>query len=486
MKPLQIEIELENKQIKSIKNIRDGVNFIINGKSCFFQNAYLLPGFIDSHLHFFGIGENEIVPNFRDYSSAEEIVSYLKQNPFFRDKWVYGYGWNEENFINKTLPNKNHLDAAFPNIPVCVKRIDGHSVWVNSIALQLAGMRSHPTGILADKEMEKVLKLLPRYSESQIIKMILKAQEILFKFGITEICDMDTSPEFLNIYKELDKNNQLKMRIHAYLQEDNDGYLRYIEEPYFGNMFSVDGVKFYADGAFGSHSAALFEPYDDDPNNYGSILIDPELMIQKIQTAIDHNFQIATHAIGDKANHIVLDVYHKIFNNNNNINKELFLRIEHCQMVHPGDLHKFNDSRIFALIQPIHYINDSKGMAQSRIGKRIDYAYPWRSILYNGGTLLSGSDAPIESPDPILGLDALVNSSRPKETLDLETAIDSYTVNSLKLFKNNGYNYNFKPFYNTNFVILNNDLSQKSFNEVRVIATVANGEFVYLDKNLEL
>jgi len=484
MKPLQIELELENNQIKRTKNISNGVNLIINNKAYFFENAYLLPGFIDSHLHFFGIGENEIVPNFKDFTSAQEIVSYLRQNPFFRDRWIYGYGWDEENFLDKKLPDKRLLDVVFPNIPVCVKRIDGHSVWVNSIALQIAGFRKHSNGILADTEMEKILKILPKYSDNQIIKMILKAQEILFKFGITEICDMDTSLEFLDIYKNLDNENKLQMRVHSYLKEDNDGYLHFINEPYIGNMFSIDGVKFYSDGALGSHSAALFEPYNDDPGNYGQILIPPVLLIRKIQLAINQGFLVATHAIGDKANHIVLDAYHKILENNGH--KDLVLRIEHCQMVHPGDLKKFGNPHIFALIQPIHYVSDTKGMAQSRIGKRLEYAYPWRSIINNGGTILSGSDAPIESPDPILGLDALVNSNRPNETLDLDTAIDTYTKNLRKLYKDTNNNTEILPFYNANFVILNNDLSQKSFNDVRVLATIANGKIVYLDKNMEL
>ena len=484
MKPLQIELELKNNQIKRTKNIPNGVNLIIDGKTYFFKNAYLLPGFIDSHLHFFGIGENEVVPNFRNFKSAQDIVSFLKQNPFFRDRWIYGYGWNEENFIDKKLPDKILLDKAFPNIPVCVKRIDGHSVWVNSIALQIAGLRNNTNGILADNEMEKILKILPKYTDNQIIKMILKAQDNLFKFGVTEICDMDTFPEFLDIYKNLDNENKLQIRVHSYLKEDDGSYLHYIDEPYIGNMFTIDGVKFYSDGALGSHSAALFEPYNDDPNNYGQILISPELLIRKIQLAINHGFQIATHAIGDKANHIVLDTYHKILSNNGY--KDLILRIEHCQMVHPNDLKKFGNPHIFSVIQPIHYVSDTKGMAQSRIGKRLEYAYPWRNIINNGGTVLSGSDAPIESPDPILGLDALVNSNRLNETLDLDAAVDTYTTNLRKLYKYDKYNSKILPFYNANFVILNNDLSQKSFKEVRVIATIANGKIVYLDKNMEL
>ncbi|HAW07947.1 MAG TPA: hypothetical protein DCW42_02075 [Bacteroidetes bacterium] len=482
MKPLQIELELQNNQIKRIKNISDGVRLIIEGKSYFFQGGYLLPGFIDSHLHLFGIGENEIVPNFKDITSAEEIISNIKDSPFFRNNWITGFGWNEENFADKKLPDKRMLDLAFPNIPVCLKRVDGHAVWVNSIALQIAGISKHPTGILVDTAKDNVLNLIPKYSNSQIIKMILKAQEILFQFGITEVCDMDTDPELIEIYKNLDNENALQIKVHSYISAQYDDYLRYISQPYLGNMFSIEGIKLFADGALGSRGASLFEPYNDDANNSGKIQIQPELLYKKMQVAIDLGFQIATHAIGDNANHIILDLYQKL--SQKYINKDIILRVEHCQMVHPKDLIKFSNPRIFASVQPIHYVSDTKGMAQSRIGKRLEYSYPWKSIINYGGTLLSGSDAPIESPDPILGLDALIHSERPDQILDMESAIDTYITNPRKLFRNNSnnqINQNNLPFSETNFVILNNDLSQKSFNRTYVVATIANGNIVYID-----
>lgn len=481
MKPLQIAIELENNKLKSTQKISGGVKLVIDGETHFYKNTYLLPGFIDSHLHLFGIGENEVVPNFKDYKSVQDIVANLKQNPFFRDKWIFGYGWNEENFEEKKLPDKILLDKVFPNIPVCVKRVDGHSIWVNSVALQFAGINSHPTGILTDNAMEQVLKIIPHYSTSQNIQMILKAQEILFKYGITDVCDMDTDPELIDIYKSLDNEGQLKLRVHSYIRAQNDEYLRYITQPYFGRMFSIDGVKFFADGALGSRGAALFEPYCDAQNHNGEILMPGELLYSKMQVAIEHGFQIATHAIGDKANHLVLELYHNLLKKYNN--KKIILRIEHCQMARPDDLVKFAHPQIFASVQPIHFISDTKGMAQSRIGERLQYAYPWRSFSSNGGTLLSGSDAPIESPDPILGLNALVNSDRPAETLDLESAIATYIANPHKLLNNYENNSEHIPFYNTNFVILNNDLSQNSFKGVCVIATISNGEIVYFDKN---
>jgi hypothetical protein len=502
MLPEKFKIEIEKGKIKSVEPSEIGVELILDGKKVIYEKAFALPGLVDSHLHFFGIGEVALMPDFRNCRNEEEMLDLINQKPFHRGDWLVGFGWNQENFPGKRYPKIEVFDKAFPDSPLFLKRIDGHSALVNSAALRLLGLdeysispaggiiqKNHDgtlNGILVDSAMDIAINALPFYGKEQIWQVLDYSQKYLARLGITEVIDMDLEPRLIEHLKEFDKSGKLFIRVNSFVKAHNDEYEDYIQSPYSGKNFSVKGIKLYADGALGSRGAALKKPYSDMPDEYGLLLLDEKAMFEKVEKAIKKGFSVAIHSIGDRGAELVLNVYNKILCSNlvKTIQKryehtgEIPFRLEHCQVVAREDLPKFANGLIAASVQPIHYVSDTEsGMAQKRLGEnRMKDAYRWKSLAEAGGLLISGSDAPIESPNPFQGIHALVNSNRIEERISLSEAIDTYSVNPHKSLGMQSSRGQIKKGYDADIIVIK---ESSSIAETELICTIANGKMIY-------
>jgi predicted amidohydrolase YtcJ len=253
---------------------------------------------------------------------------------------------------------------------------------------------------------------------------------------------MDMHPEIFQIFNELNNEGKLKLRIQGFLKAQNNEYRSFLNTPSKGNRLNIIGLKFYADGALGSRGALLFGEYSDASGNYGLELLSKSELYKKAKIGIENGFAIAVHAIGDKANYNVLQVYQQL-HLDGVASKTDILRIEHAQIIRPEDFELFSKYNIFAAVQPVHCLSDAK-MARARIGERIQNSYPWSCFIENGIVISGGSDFPIESYDPIVGLNAFIHRIPfnenvawvPEQLISPAEAIKAYTIGAHKMSGN--------------------------------------------------
>lgn len=486
---IRIFIDNKSKKICNIQPINKGVEIQI-GKTItvFPKGTFVLPGFVDSHIHFFGVGETSQMPNFSDCHNEDDMIDIIKLSAFRRGEWIVGFGWNQEKFHKKDYPSKQPFDKAFPDTPIYLKRIDGHSALINTVAAKKIGISNKSinpsggiivkdeygvfSGILIDNAMELVQSKLPFYSNSQIKTIIESSQTTLSQLGITEIYDMDFYPELFEYFSN--NRNKFAIRINSFVKSQNDEWKGICELPKKNGLWNLIGYKHYLDGALGSRGASLLEKYSD-ANTYGIDLLTPNEVETKTKFALNNKLSIAIHAIGDKANRVALQTFNKFSRFKNK------MRIEHCQMINSIDLEFLKRQNIICSVQPIHYVSDTKsGMVQSRIGpKRMIDSYRWKSIINAGGILVAGSDAPIENPNPFWGIDAFVNSDNKNELITMDEAIKAYIATPHKIYKKN--RGKIEVGYDADFILINNNFieNQKSISKTNVLATIVNGNFVF-------
>lgn len=386
-----------------------------------YPGCWVLPGFVDAHGHVVHYGLELGQPRLSECRSAEECVELLRRWGPVRGEWVLGSGWDHERWSPPQFPEAALLDTLFPDVPVALRRVDGHALWVNSEALRRAGIeagtpdpaggailrdsRGRPTGVLVDAAMELVLRHIPPPSPEELRAAILRAAQHLLQFGITEVHDMDVDPAWVPLFQELAQAGQLPLRIQSYVRAqhgewDSAGLL-----PTTGEFFQLRGVKLYADGALGSYGAALLEPYADAPEQRGWLFFSTQELFDAVAKAVEAGWHVAVHAIGDAANRQVVQVY-KALRQQRRVEPEQRLRVEHAQIVHPDDIPEFVESGSIASVQPLHCLFDAP-MARRRLGRnRASIAYPWRSLLEAGVPLAAGSDFPIVPPDVEAGIAA--------------------------------------------------------------------------------
>jgi len=505
MRPVQASIKISKGKIISIEPNDWGVEIISEGKKYKFSDCWAYPGFVDCHGHIFGLGYQLNGLSFVGTKSPEECIERALKHNTYRGDWLFGRGWNQELWVQKVYPNKKLVDEHFKDTPIYFERVDGHACWVNSTALKIAGIteyipnppggqilkdkQGNPTGILIDNAMEFVRKHIPKFTYDQIKQNILDACDELARNGITEVHDMDVCSEIIPLYLELEKSNKLKIRIQSYITAQNDEWLENKIEPIRGEYYIICGLKFYADGALGSRGAALLEPYSDANDSSGLLLIDEKEFEEKARKGIESGFHIAIHAIGDAAVRMVLNTYKNLVEKGVADNSSI-LRVEHAQIVHPDDLEIFGKYGIIASVQPIHCISDAK-MAEARLGERCSYAYQWKSLLKSGAKLIAGSDFPIESHNPLTGIDAFVrripfNSNESwfeKEILSREEAIKAYTTTPHFITGNQDIIGKIKVGFDADIAILSQNLydcKEEDILNTNFIATFCNGKPSYL------
>lgn len=416
----------------------------------------VIPGLIDSHAHVMGLGISLLSLDLSDTRSLAEaqtkIAAYAAENP---DRpWIIGRGWNQETWGLGRFPTAAELDAAVPDRPVWLERIDGHAGWGNSVALaaaavtaqtadpaggrieRAAGSRS-PAGVLVDAAMALVARHVPPPRPEDMDLAFVRAQELLLGNGVTTVTDMGTSAEDWMTFRRAGDEGRLRMRILSYASDVPTMQLIGGPKPtawLYDDKLRMNGIKIYLDGALGSRGAWLKAPYADDPANTGLQLVNGTQLRNLMSRAAIDNFQVAVHAIGDAANAEVLNAIEEM---SETYGGDRRWRVEHAQVVDPADIARFAAHGTIASMQPVHQTSD-RLMAEARLGPgRLAGAYAWRSLLAAGVPLAFGSDAPVEVPNPLEGLAVAISRTdaagepfggwRPEETLSREQALAAYT-----------------------------------------------------------
>lgn len=387
--------------------------------------AAAFPGFADGHVHLGGVGLASMV---LDLVGADSIAAlqarlrdYAAQN---RDGPIVGRGWIETHWPEARFPNRADLDAVVSDRPVYLERIDGHAAVVNSSALALAQVDANTadpdgggierdaagaaTGMLIDNATNLVTQRLPPPTPVMIREAIARAAQLYASRGWTGVANMSTSLAEARAFEQFAADGQLPLRADIYLTpDDSEAVLR--RGPYGEGLVHVRGIKLYMDGALGSRGAALLAPYSDAPGNSGLLVTPIEQVREMLAQARRRGVQIATHAIGDRGNRLVLDAYRDTFADDAAALRAARWRIEHAQVIAPEDIPRFGAMGVIASMQPSHAISDLY-FAPARLGpRRLDGAYAWRSLLDSGATIVAGSDAPVEKGDPLIEFYAAIH-----------------------------------------------------------------------------
>ncbi|MEI8058900.1 MAG: amidohydrolase [Ferruginibacter sp.] len=372
----------------------------------------IYPGFIDAHCHFTGYATDMWKCDLVGTTSFEEIISklsaYSKTAPM---EWLYGRGWDQNDWNSKEFPSKEKLDSLFPNRPVFLKRIDGHAALANQKALELAKItgsttilggsielkNGHPTGILIDNAMDMVEAVIPTISDALAKKYFNEAQNICFELGLTGVQDCGVSEHTIDLIDAEQKAGNLKMKIYAMLTDSAQYYDRWIAKGiYTTTLLHVGGFKLYADGALGSRGACLLQDYSDKQGWKGFLLSNSKHFTEVAAKLANTKFQMCTHAIGDSGNREILKVYAAVLKGKN----DKRWRIEHAQVVNKKDINFFGDNNIIPSVQPTHATSDMY-WAKNRLGnERIKDAYAYKDLLKQNGWMPLGTDFPVEYISP--------------------------------------------------------------------------------------
>ena len=393
----------------------------------------VLPGLTDAHLHWEAQARSLSAVDVFEVPSKAIALERVKQRAEMTSagEWISGHGWAQDLWEDRGFPTKSDLDQVAPDNPVILKAKSGHASWVNSRALQLAGITgstSDPeggqilrdasgeaTGILLETASDLARDKMPNPSSEQLADMMTAAQELALKCGITMIHDFD-EPSCLAALQILRERGDLKLRV---LKQINQRWLDAaidsgIRTGFGDDWIRIGALKLFADGALGPKTALMFEAYAGEPDNYGMILVDKEEMVEYASRASSYGLPTSVHAIGDKAVHDVLDVLESVRAEEaarREPRSSRRHRIEHVQIIHPRDIGRLAQLDVIASMQPIHAMSD-RVTADRYWGERTAYAYNPRIQLDQGARIAFGSDAPVEPLNPWLGIHAAVTRQR--------------------------------------------------------------------------
>jgi predicted amidohydrolase YtcJ len=491
----------------------------------------IYPGFIDSHCHFINYALSKNRVNLTGTKSFEEILHQLEVfSHETTNEWIYGYGWDQNDWPLKEFPTREKLDSLFPNQPVVISRVDGHAQLVNGEVLRRSAINYKTkieggailqyhiddldkksfksiqpkegqqlnsedilplTGLLIDKAMNLVsYETAPEITNHNLSELLLKTQHDLFGVGLTTIDEAGLDKETINLIDSLQQKKLLKIKMYVMASSEESTIEYYLNSgPYKTELLNVCSFKFIADGALGSRGACLIEPYSDVSNSHHGLMLHDRAYFEKYAPKLyAKGFQMNTHCIGDSANRLILDVYSKTLKG---VNDKRW-RVEHAQIIHSEDLHYFKDFTIIPSIQSTHATSDMN-WAEDRLGaERIQDAYAFKALLNQNGIVALGTDFPVEGISPLNTFYAAVvrkdNKGYPakgfqmKNALTRKEALKGMTIwaaiaNFEELEKGS-----LEVGKSADFVMLNDDImttKEENILKVKVLRTFINGENVF-------
>lgn len=425
---------------------------VIDGKG-----KTIIPGFNDAHVHFMETGQQLSSVDLRDAQTPEEFVKRIKAfaEKLPKGRWILGGKWDHENWKPSDLPTAAMIDSVTPDHPVFIDRLDGHMALANSAAMRLAGVTKdtkdvdgglivrdasgQPTGVFKDAAMAYIGKVIPEASLAEKIDFALAATRHAASLGVTSVQDVSAGTD-VAVYQEVMRRGLLKTRIYGCSTlSDYQRWSRTGVRAAFGNpMLRVGCLKGYADGSLGSTTAWLFEPYLDDPKTTGLAGEDMPKTQELVNAADQAGLQVNIHAIGDRANDEVLDVFEKAIAANGAGDRRF--RIEHAQHLRQEDIPRFGKLRVVASMQPFHIIDDGRWAGKRLDARRLKGTYAFRSLLDNGGVLAFGSDSPVAPLNPLYGVYAAVtrrtlddknpNGWIPEQKITVDETVRAFTLGS--------------------------------------------------------
>ena len=468
------------------------------------KNKTILPGLIDAHCHFYGLGLNQLQVDLIGTKSFEEVVARV--NTFQQNKkanFIIGRGWDQNDWDIKEFPNNKELDSLFPNIPVALTRVDGHAMLCNTAALKVAGItmetkaeggeilveNNQLTGLLIDNPMELVEAVFPKPSKQMQITALNDAQQICTSLGLTTVSDAGLDKQVIELIDSLQQANALDMRMYAMISNKKENLDYYLEKGKIKTeRLNVQSVKVYADGALGSRGAALKQSYTDKHNHFGALVIGVEDYKALAKRIANSDYQMNTHAIGDSANRFVLQTYDKVLQGKQNRR----WRVEHAQVITEDDFKFFKNDNIMPSIQPTHATSDMY-WAEDRLGaERIKGAYAYKTLLDISGKVALGTDFPVEQVNPFLTFYAAVsrkdtkgypeNGFNIKDGLTREETLKGMTIWAAYSNFEEQEKGSIEVGKYADFIILDRDIMTVDINQVpetKVLSTFINGKKVH-------
>lgn len=478
---------------------------------------WIIPGITDSHTHIISGGFSLARLQLRDVKGREEFVAAVGEAAKQRKpgEWVLGGRWSVESWAKPESPHRNWIDSVTGETPVFLNRMDGHSALANSAALKLAGIDAkgpadpvggeierdpatqEPTGILKDAAMEWVSKHIPEPTLESRIEALGRAMKHANALGITTVHDMSDIAD-LDAFMKTAEDRKMTIRVISYIQVDDWGKSLlggkgWMDRTKGVKKFQVKGFKGYMDGSMGSRTAYMHDPYADlpadkiHPRGQLTAFAAEKNFPTEVSDADSAAFQLAVHAIGDEAIHQLLDAFEKARDTNRR--KDSVFRVEHAQHVLPSDIPRFAALGVVASMQPLHKADDGRYVEKVLGSERMKGSYAFRSLLDSGATLIFGSDWPVVSLNPFLGIDSAVNAKTlagdvwmPEQSLSVEEALRAYTVTPWRAIRADRAIGTIELQKLADLVVLNDDpftIPKERLGAVTAWKTVVGGRVVY-------
>lgn len=474
----------------------------------------VIPGMIDAHGHLIGLGNALRTVDLVGTRSYEEIIQRVaaRAQELPANSWIIGRGWDQNDWPDTRFPAHDKLSAATPNHPVILTRVDGHAIFTNARAMQIAAVNRNtsdpaggriirdangePSGVFVDNAMRLVSRSVPPATKAETRAGIRLAMAQLNRFGLTGMGDAGVDCNSIALYEEMARARELTARNYVMVAGGNDACLDQMTK--LGprdnidgeNFLSVRAIKLSADGALGSRGARMIEPYSDEPNHVGLELIPPQRIKDVAVKALRSGFQLNVHAIGDGANRSALDAFEAALSEVPKSNHRF--RIEHAQILHANDIPRFARLGVIPSMQAVHQTSDMY-WAENRIGwTRLQGAYAWRSLLDSGVIIAGGSDFPVESADPLLSFAAAVTRQDangwptggwlPQQRMTRAEALNHLTIWPAYASFREHLVGSITVGKLADIVVLSRDIMTIPATEIpqaRVVTTIVNGKVVY-------
>ena len=509
-RPVVSSFAYQNDRIIAVGNEQALLATYQNAQQLNLNGATVIPGFIDAHGHLLGLGQSLSNANLMGTESKQEIIEVLKASAksLPDGAWLLGRGWDQNDWPEKALPTAADLNAAFPDRPVWLERVDGHANWANDKAMRFANRDLNgdwqpeggeiirdkdgkATGVFIDNAAQLIQSHVPVADRATLSAQLKLAMDKTAQVGLTAMHDAGTSLQVWQLLEAMQQNKQLKVRVYVMAAGANEmlSYLcdkGVVIDP--TAMLSARAIKLYSDGALGSRGAALLADYSDAPGNKGLLIESEQSLTQHATRAAKCGLQVNIHAIGDRGNQVTLNVLEAA----SKLDNPGRHRIEHSQIVDQGDFTRFKQLGLIASVQPTHATSDMY-WAEDRVGaERIKGAYAWQRFLELGIPLALGSDFPVERPEPLEGFYAAVARQDakgwpdtgwyPEQALSRQEALYGFTLGAAYAAFQETQLGSISVGKQADFVVLSQDIMQVPVNKLldtEVTATYLNGQAIY-------